>query len=66
MRQLTKAVISVLLLGGAATASADPALLPLVSVTTDPAGGQTYTLSLQILLVMTALTLLPALLMLTT
>lgn len=45
---------------------ADPTLLPLVSVSSDPAGGQTYTLSLQILLVMTALTLLPALLMLTT
>lgn len=34
--------------------------LPALQVTTDPAGGQSYTLSLQILLVMTALTLLPA------
>lgn len=66
MRQITKRLIAVLLIGGAATANADPALLPLISVTSDPAGGQTYTLSLQILLVMTALTLLPALLMLTT
>lgn len=66
MRQITKWLIAVLLIGGAATANADPALLPLISVTSDPAGGQTYTLSLQILLVMTALTLLPALLMLTT
>jgi flagellar biosynthetic protein FliP len=34
--------------------------LPALQVTTDPSGGQSYTLSLQILLVMTALTLLPA------
>ena len=52
--------------GWSGVAVADPALLPLVSVSTDPNGGQTYTLSLQILLAMTALTLLPALLMLTT
>jgi len=34
--------------------------LPALSVTTEPSGGQTYSLSLQILLLMTALTLLPA------
>jgi len=55
-----------LLAGFAAPVAADPTMLPLMSVTSDPAGCQTYTLSLQILLVMTALTLLPALLMLTT
>ena len=54
------------LLLAAGPAVSDPTLMPLVSVISDPAGGQTYTLSLQILLVMTALTLLPALLMLTT
>lgn len=40
-------------------ASAEPGL-PALSVTTEPNGGQTYTLSLQIMLLMTALTLLPA------
>jgi flagellar biosynthesis protein FliP len=34
--------------------------LPALQVTTEPGGGQTYTLSLQILMLMTALTLLPA------
>lgn len=44
---------------------ADPGL-PAVSVTTNPAGGQTYSVSLQILFLMTVLSLLPAgLLMLT-
>ena len=59
-------VLLTALAGFSAPAVADPGLLPLVSVSSNPAGGQTYTLSLQILLVMTALTLLPALLMLTT
>ena len=57
-------LLALLLVAGPAVS--DPTLMPLISVTSDPAGGQTYTLSLQILLVMTALTLLPALLMLTT
>jgi flagellar biosynthetic protein FliP len=42
-----------------AVAWAQPGL-PALTVTTEPGGGQTYTLSLQILLLMTALTLLPA------
>ena len=37
--------------------------LPALSVTSDGNGGQTYTLSLQILLAMTALTMLPAILL---
>jgi flagellar biosynthetic protein FliP len=42
-----------------ALALAEPGI-PAITVTTNPAGGQTYTLSLQILLAMTALTMLPA------
>jgi flagellar biosynthetic protein FliP len=44
---------------GPALALAAPGM-PALQVTTDPAGGQTYSLSLQILMLMTALTLLPA------
>ena len=40
--------------------------MPAVSVTTNPGGGQTYTLTLQILALMTALTLIPAALMMLT
>lgn len=40
--------------------------LPALTVTSDPGGGQTYTLSIQVLLIMSALTLLPAGLMMTT
>lgn len=40
--------------------------LPAVSVTTNPGGGQTYTLTLQVLALMTALTLIPAALMMLT
>lgn len=40
--------------------------LPAVSVTTEPGGGQTYTLSIQVLALMTMLTLLPAALMMMT
>jgi flagellar biosynthetic protein FliP len=45
--------------------AADPGL-PVVSVTTAPGGGQTYTLSIQALLAMSALTLLPAALIMMT
>ena len=65
-RRLTKAIVLLALSIVAGPAFSDPTLMPLISVSSDPSGGQTYTLSLQILLVMTALTLLPALLMLTT
>src|SRR5688572_3824281 len=40
--------------------------LPAVTVTTNPGGGQTYSLTLQILLLMTVLTLLPAILLMMT
>jgi flagellar biosynthesis protein FliP len=46
-------------------AAAEPGI-PAFSVTTNAAGGQTYTLSLQILALMTALTLLPAILLMMT
>ena len=40
--------------------------LPAVTVTTNPGGGQTYSLTLQILILMTVLTLLPAILLMMT
>lgn len=43
--------------------AAEPAGLQAVTVTTDPAGGQSYSLSIQVLLLMTMLTLLPAILL---
>ncbi len=55
----------ILMLGLPLSAHAVPGLDAL-QVTTDAAGGQTYTLSIQILVFMTVLTLLPAALMLTT
>ncbi len=48
-----------------ATALAEPGL-PTVSVSTDPAGGQTYTLSIQALAMMTAFAFLPAALLMMT
>ena len=52
----------------ALAAAADPVMpaLPALTVTTNPGGSQTWSLSLQVLAAMTALTLLPALLLLTT
>ncbi len=52
----------------ALAAAADPVVpaLPALTVTTNPGGSQTWSLSLQVLAAMTALTLLPALLLLTT
>lgn len=41
-------------------------MLPLISVTSSPGGGQTYSVSIQVLVAMTALTLLPAALMMMT
>jgi len=54
------AFVLVPLLGHAATG------LPAVTVTTNPGGGQTYSLTLQILILMTVLTLLPAILLMMT
>ncbi len=61
--QLSWVLLLVLL--PSAAAFAQPGL-PAVSVTTDANGGQTYSLSLQVLGLMTALTLLPAALMMMT
>ncbi len=58
-------LIAVYLLS-AEMATAAPAGLPAVSVTTAPGGGQTYTVSIQVLALMTMLTLLPAALMMMT
>lgn len=52
-------IVVLLAFGAIAPALADPGL-PAVTVTTAPGGGQTYSLSLQILLLMSAFTLLPA------
>ena len=58
-------LLFVLLLLPAAGFAADPGI-PALSVTTDPAGAQTYTLSIQIVILMTLITLLPAALMMLT
>ena len=50
----------------ALAAQADPFNLPIVTVEDGPDGGQSYTLSLRLLLLMTALTMLPAMLMMMT
>jgi len=55
------ALLLVPMLGAAATTG-----LPAVTVTTNPGGGQTYSLTLQILILMTVLTLLPAILLMMT
>ena len=52
-----------LLIGLPAVALAAPTGMPAISVATGPDGGQTYTLTIQILLLMTLLTLLPAILL---
>src|SRR6185503_12687831 len=54
-----------LLAPAAALAAADPGI-PALTVQTAPGGGQTYTLTLQVLALMTALTLLPAILLMMT
>ncbi len=58
---LALAFLLVPVLGAAATTG-----LPAVTVTTNPGGGQTYSLTLQILILMTVLTLLPAILLMMT
>jgi flagellar biosynthetic protein FliP len=61
-RPLTALALLLLpLLGAAATTG-----LPAVTVTSNPGGGQTYSLTLQILILMTVLTLLPAILLMMT
>jgi len=72
MRRAVKAVLFCALLAApallapvAALAAADPGI-PALTVQTAPGGGQTYTLTLQVLALMTALTLLPAILLMMT
>lgn len=72
LRSLSLAVLLVALPGGLLAQGADPGQgnilpgVPAVQVTTTPDGGQQYTVTLQILAIMTALTLLPAFLMMMT
>jgi flagellar biosynthesis protein FliP len=62
------AVIGLFLLplAAAAATAASPGGLPAVTVTTAPGGGQTYSLTLQVLILMTVLSLLPAILLMMT
>jgi flagellar biosynthetic protein FliP len=64
-RRLAPAVLALALAPLAAAAAPDPGLTA-ITVTTAPGGGQTYSVSIQVLLFMTALTLLPAGLMMMT
>ena len=68
MRKKTKQllIVSAFLLGMPSLALAQEALLPGVVVQDLPAGGQSYSLTLEILALMTVLTLLPAVLLATT
>jgi flagellar biosynthesis protein FliP len=59
---LSLALVAVPALADAATTGG----LPAVTVTTAPGGGQTYSLTLQVLILMTVLTLLPAILLMMT
>ena len=47
-------------------AASAPGSLPAITVSTEPGGGQTYSLTLQVLILMTALSLLPAILLMMT
>lgn len=58
--------ILVLLFAAPLTQAADPIGIPAVTLTTGPDGAQSYSVTIQILFIMTALTLLPALLMMMT
>jgi flagellar biosynthetic protein FliP len=67
---MSRRALETLLMAGSAlllsaAAAAEPGI-PALTVQTNPAGGQTYTLTLQILALMTALTLLPAILLMMT
>jgi flagellar biosynthetic protein FliP len=60
------AILLLLLVPVIADAAASVTGLPAVTVTSNPGGGQTYSLTLQILILMTVLTLLPAILLMMT
>src|SRR3990167_10671025 len=59
------AILGLSLLSGSVLA-ADPMSLPAVNLATNPDGTQTYSVTLQVLVLMTALTLLPAIVMMMT
>ncbi|ODN42089.1 flagellar type III secretion system pore protein FliP [Piscirickettsia litoralis] len=62
---MKRVLVLVILLGCCFTISAAPTI-PIVTATTQPNGSETYSVGLQILLLMTALTLLPAFLLMMT
>lgn len=63
---MIRSLISLLVLFMPVIALAEPTGIPAVTMTTDADGGQSYTVTLQILALMTVLTLLPAALMMMT
>ena len=63
---MKKALAIILMLLVPVLADAAATGIPAVTVTTNPGGGQTYSLTLQILILMTVLTLLPAILLMMT
>jgi len=65
-RSVKQALSVLLMLLVPVIANAAATGLPAVTVTTNPGGGQTYSLTLQILILMTVLTLLPAILLMMT
>jgi len=65
MKLLTKLFLIICALLPSLALAADPGI-PALSVTTEPSGSQTYTLSIQIVMLMTIITLLPAGLMMLT
>ena len=68
-RRLSPAGAAALLVGvlvPAVTSAADIAGLPALTVQTAAGGGQTYSLTIQVLLLMTAVTMLPAILLMMT
>lgn len=64
-KRLAVFLIFIVFLGFCITTGAAPTI-PIVTATTEPNGSETYSVGLQILLLMTALTLLPAFLLMMT
>src|SRR5688572_4400653 len=66
MKPLVKLLLAVAGVFAPLIAQAAASGIPAVTVTTNPGGGQTYSLTLQVLILMTVLTLLPAILLMMT
>jgi flagellar biosynthetic protein FliP len=66
VKRLSKILFVLLGLAAPMLSQAAASGIPAVTVTTNPGGGQTYSLTLQILILMTVLTLLPAILLMMT